>query len=1019
MSKERNIISDVVKGVSHFAMDTLQNKYYPSINDLIGTLVGIPISGFSHFTYISDAFRSRLLSFNAGDYYNSYASAIDSMENYGHNVTRVQTFDENGYLQGTNIQWNENNSSEIGQDDSMTASFDCPDSILNKTKLLFNQKKIDTIISRFHTEGNVDTQDRGKSGLVNGNASTRYGMSHGRNLLTKRAEDSKGNGNFNTNGYNNPYCRVWTHHHQYDNISKLIRPFTDENGTPTSIGDLQRNWTFIRGNKGASKLNDNTVLNKNGFVNITPSYEPNEELKVHTKQCMFSIENLAWKGYSPYEFEKSLSWEQRGPMGGRIMWFPPYDISFTETTSVNWNSDAFIGRGEKVYTYIDTERTGTLHFKLLVDHPSIINYYEGKTTYEENGETKTYQLGDELRANMSRTPPKDTDLLRFFAGCDTIEGSAKNLTDEYVKLDDVKPVVDPVEDDIDVSTNEEIFIEEEPETEENFVFYVYYPNNYSGVDDTPGNTVEAMAYLLNGIVCQKEQDGTTNGFLQFSDLRNRLVDNGIGNGYEMSKEYGVSHGWLANPKYGSMKGKYMDWKYRVDNRTINEKLIRKANEIDQDVSENHSKNGLNIDKSLGYEDATFTFAEVAYALSGIELIRNKAITAGGGFDDNVAKIKEILEKYDIIKVVAEGLANTHGNNASETVNQQRNTLLAKNRAQSVISWLSSIDKFKDVTDMSAETIHVEQVTTKNVSDIDAKKKRAAKVTVTYKISNTKTLSETSQEVNIQSKENNISNFQEDKIMVYDKDELWEYGIYDDGNFDHPVTYWQRNPSTGGWRPSNRSNNIGEVETTASQKTTKRERRTDFNNIRYDQEYHFFKVLKEKAPMVWEKLTDKIKYFTPAFHSMTPEGFNARLTFLQQCCRQGNTVGASDTNQTTATNLAFGRPPICVLRLGDFYNTRILINNISYDYDPLQWDLNSEGIGVQPLIADVNISFTFIGGSDLAGPIARLQNAMTFNYFANTGVYDNRADSVTYGENGKVEEYDAYITPLSPNDNTIK
>ena len=126
---------------------------------------------------------------------------------------------------------------------------------------------------------------------------------------------------------------------------------------------------------------------------------------------------------------------------------------------------------------------------------------------------------------------------------------------------------------------------------------------------------------------------------------------------------------------------------------------------------------------------------------------------------------------------------------------------------------------------------------------------------------------------------------------------------------------------------------------------------------------------------------------------------------------------------TATNLAFGRPPICVLRLGDFYYTEIVITNMTITYDPLQWDLNSEGIGVQPLIANVNLTFNFIGGSDLAGPIKRLQNAMSFNYYANTEVYDNRADRVTYkGDKdddgnyspsyGEISSYDAYNTKMS-------
>ena len=158
--------------------------------------------------------------------------------------------------------------------------------------------------------------------------------------------------------------------------------------------------------------------------------------------------------------------------------------------------------------------------------------------------------------------------------------------------------------------------------------------------------------------------------------------------------------------------------------------------------------------------------------------------------------------------------------------------------------------------------------------------------------------------------------------------------------------------------------------------------------------------------------DKIRYFDPAFHSMTPEGFNARLTFLQQCTRQGNTIGTSDTGNNdnnlykTASNLAFGRPPFCVLRLGDFYNQMIVIDNISVNYDPLVWDLNIEGIGVQPLLANITISFKFIGGGDMTGPIKRLQNAMTFNYYSNARLYDNRADRIVYKSNTNNKEQGA-------------
>jgi hypothetical protein len=109
------------------------------------------------------------------------------------------------------------------------------------------------------------------------------------------------------------------------------------------------------------------------------------------------------------------------------------------------------------------------------------------------------------------------------------------------------------------------------------------------------------------------------------------------------------------------------------------------------------------------------------------------------------------------------------------------------------------------------------------------------------------------------------------------------------------------------------------------------------------------------------------------------------------------------NANTAYNLAFGRPPVCVLRLGDFYYTKILITGLNITYDNTQWDMNPEGIGMMPMFANVTLDFTFLGGSDMSGPISRLQNSVSFNYYANTSVYDNRAEMVTYDSDGRGRE----------------
>lgn len=162
---------------------------------------------------------------------------------------------------------------------------------------------------------------------------------------------------------------------------------------------------------------------------------------------------------------------------------------------------------------------------------------------------------------------------------------------------------------------------------------------------------------------------------------------------------------------------------------------------------------------------------------------------------------------------------------------------------------------------------------------------------------------------------------------------------------------------------------------------------------------YFDFIDGNYPNYFKTISEKIKYFQPAFHSITPEGLNTRLTFLNQCMRQGPSIYDKGTD-IQPQNLSFGRPPICILRIGDFFHTKIKINSLSITYDGPQFDLNPEGIGVQPMIASVQLSIDLIGGHSLEGPINRLQNAVSFNYYANTEIYEPRAD---YIQDGKLND----------------
>ena len=134
------------------------------------------------------------------------------------------------------------------------------------------------------------------------------------------------------------------------------------------------------------------------------------------------------------------------------------------------------------------------------------------------------------------------------------------------------------------------------------------------------------------------------------------------------------------------------------------------------------------------------------------------------------------------------------------------------------------------------------------------------------------------------------------------------------------------------------------------------------------------------------------YYYPVFHTQTPEDFHRRLTFLQQCLRQGAakhySTSTDDNGILRARNSIFGRQPICVLRVGDFFFTKVIIENLQIDYTEATWDMNPEGFGMQPMIAKVTLQMKVLGGQSLKGPIDALQNAITFNYYANSN-YTNQ------------------------------
>lgn len=1013
--------------------------------------------------------------------------------------------------------------------------------LIKKTNANFTAGRYNTLVARFHTNS---MESRDPENPTQTAISKHYGMSHGRNLLKMLPDEP--------NGYNNPYCRVWTYHHQYHRMMDAIRPFADGDGSTVGSAEeleqLELTESYGKGgfrtigsknygiDGGSRRLDKHGVLNyENGFVNIAPTAkikdyfehkaDDKDRKSVSTKRCMFSIENLAWRDdkmkYDQFE-AYGLSAEQRGPLGGRIMWFPPYDISFSENVNVKWNSNEFIGRGENIYTYTNTERRGNLSFTLLIDHPSILDYWTG---HEKNGmKNKGQTLLPGNTDGVDGKENQENTLLRFFAGCDILTAKPQ----EYW-MRDKTPVNVPEPAQEDVPQPNPPKPDEAKPVKKKIYCFAFYPNNYSGKDDRGSSIVNPIHYLLNGIGTQKNINKETKYAEDFMvDMSHRLDISNYG-GYEVRNDNGISLGVTPlDPAYSAISATYADaqskerkgqyltdesgaiikakygvsgttydlakqvgtqamslgnakgkqpgdvstyvtnkpyewyrkrWYYRVDNDTANQKLLSKESYIDTTSNQFNSKGiydckyikdefNIDIDEK---NDTIVSLTDMYMALEGSD----SSAVSDFSMSDKVKIIKSVKNGengYKITNITFYGHASTQGNNASQKINNTRNVSLAKNRALTLKDWMGK-NNFPEIDKAKYKDVDLVQKNGDkyNVNNPITKFWRSAYVVIEYEASQTETANKidavaqkddegktTLNKVDSVSAKHIdwlgiankayqpdrralewLHNTEEGKKVLKNGIPTKEYVRDSNGQLEERITYKPVNEAIFTMADVERITGKDFTNTAATNYDD------SLNNLgisvksstvkRYDNEGEFFELLDKKSPFLHNLITDKIKYFDPAFHAISPEGFNARLTFLHQCTRQGATIGNSDPNVQTAYNLAFGRPPVCVLRIGDFYYTKIIINSMTINYDDPQWDLNPEGIGVMPMFAKINIDFNFIGGSDLAGPIARLQNAVSFNYYANTGVYDNRAEKVEYDPTGTGKEtnYKPYNYPNAP------
>ena len=684
------------------------------------------------------------------------------------------------------------------------------------------------------------------------------------------------------------YCRVFAKDTPYYTYADLQK--TD--GITTS------------GRRFTNSILDNTYnlniapMRNPGSTNIVPDGdEPFDLLGSgrggYAKKYMFSIENLAWRTSSKPGFTyDELPVCEKGPNGGRVMWFPPYDLTFSDSSNASWTPTSFLGRPEPIYTYKDTKRSGTLSWKIIVDHPSVMNTIVEK---QLKGQKK-----DRINSIMDS----------FFAGC--VKYDIYKLAQKFNTI--------PIKD-------------------------LY---TYQTIITNPKSTEQQIQQVVkekgNGNTINNTETPKINPDTSLTDFENRYKEYAF---YFDNDIPGPHHKGdvTADSTFLNDYNKYVDNLYR---------------EYYQ-----HTAEGLFKEGSTSRNTKLF--------FETVIIPNYKFITEGekNFFTDALAILKNKKGNI-VIDMIA---------SASAPASQSYNVDLSKRRYDSVINFLrtfsvggETLGKYIDDKTLTINTVAAGETISIPISPLGLGSQVNCTQDINAEINPNKDTNKQAQVYSVNAMACRRVKIQNIKVTPAPTPTPVP---------EPPVVV---PPSTGSTTPPPQP--VITIQQKIKEGITKKIIRQMLSECNY------FEAIKESSPMVYDSIQDKIKYFNPAFHSMTPEGLNSRLTFLNQCVRPGETIPVIGTDgkpkYNDAANTAFGAPPVLVLRIGDFYNTKIIPNSLSFSYEPLLLDLNPEGIGVQPMVAKVTLGFDMIGGMGLAKPVEELQNALSFNYYANTEIYDERA-----------------------------
>jgi outer membrane protein OmpA-like peptidoglycan-associated protein len=835
------------------------------------------------------------------------------------------------------------------------------------------------------------------------------------------------------------YCRVFTKDRPYYTFDELQKP----------DGNI-RKYT-------------NSVLDSTFNLNIAPmgGVDSTNIKNGKVKKYMLSLENLSWRTSNRpgYTYEDLPDCE-KGPNGGRIMWFPPYDLNFDESINTSWQDNTFLGRTEPIYTYTNTSRKGNVSFKVIVDHPSIMNVLVNKELENESSNETINQVIDSFFAGCTKYDLYDlVKKFPMFTPSDIFEVQLLNTPEDVKTYTDTLPneIVEKEEASSNTTTIEPT---PTPAPCTEWQINVGLVTTDISYTDCSGSLVTLTGLTSTATtICVKS---TTTPIFTISAATNTVTNTTkpcitpptvtatpplvteapIADQF---REVGFFfHNDFPDPRTDRIYASepYDAWLTKY--KGLENKYLNTGGNSTPATSHDF---GAALNKIIKYNDLTYD-DYTNYILNAPITEQNKYLEAyidtrktsiveffkfiNSEFEEAQNFLKKIGTALDAGEKVSFELLGS----ASALNSVEYNIKLSKRRIDSVMQWMfkqstpngTKFEKYYTDKKLTIKmtptgetgklieplyskiscTKDFKTITNEGVVSINAMACRRVKI-VDIIVTNTNTASQTSPGTTQTSPTNNDGN----TSIIDPVNQNNDSGVNTNPvTTEDPTEEFVKQTPTGNVETditpqssSLKSPPAGKIEPKMRTDLTKRLARKLLTECNY------FELVRKENPMIYDGIKSKIKHFHPAFHSITPEGLNARLTFLQQCMRPGDTIPtvSTDGNNTKliyndVTNSVFGAPPICVLRIGDFFHTKIAIDSLTIGYEDGRFDLNPEGIGVQPMIADVKLGFNFIGGHGLAGPIAALQNALSFNYYANTEMYDERAESTE----DVTSQYDAEI-----------